>query len=189
MIQVHRPFFAIRPSAEAGSMAVDAMQQQMDKRRLRGHAVPPEYLHVTLHWLGDHDDSVPRELLRCAKAAGGGVDMAPFGVGFDRIGSLGDASVGGLALTGGPELATLRQFQRALAAEMKAAGIGSRVRTSFNPHVSLLYSHEHVTPEPIAPIRWTVNELVLVDSLVGRGVHVVLGSWPLQSRQTGFSGW
>lgn len=76
----------------------------MDARRLRGRSVAPERLHVRLHWLGDHDN-VPQELLRRAKVAGGDVDMAPFGVGFDCNGSLGDASIGVLVLTGGVKLA------------------------------------------------------------------------------------
>lgn len=85
-------------------MIGDAMRKLVDARRLRGRSVAPERLHVRLHWLGDHDN-VPQELLRRAKVAGGDVDMAPFGVGFDCNGSLGDASMGVLALIGGAKLA------------------------------------------------------------------------------------
>ncbi|MBB1602485.1 2'-5' RNA ligase family protein [Variovorax sp. UMC13] len=188
MKNLHRFFFAIRPDAEARSMAVDATQRQMDAHALSGGRVPPGRLHATLYLLGDYED-VPHELLRLAKEVGGRIEMAPFGVGFDRIGSLGGAGMGGLALTGAAELKELRQFQRALASAMKASGIGHPIRKRFNPHVSLLYCDEQVPREPIAPIRWRVDELVLIDSLVGRGTHVVLGRWPLQSRQMDFSDW
>lgn len=188
MINVHRLFFAVRPDAKARSMAVDVTQRQMDARSLSGGLVAPERLHVTLHWLGDHGD-VPHELLGRANEAGASVAAAPFGVGFDCIGSLGGAGMGGLALTGSEELKELHQFQRALAIAMGAAGIGHLIRKRFNPHVSLLYCQQHVAREPIAPIRWRVDELVLIDSLVGRGKHVDLGSWPLLDRQMSFSDW
>lgn len=137
MTNVHRLFFAVRPDAKARLMAVDATQRQMDAQSLSGGLVAPERLHVTLHWLGDHGD-VPHELLRRAKDAGATVAAAPFGVGFDCIGSLGRAGVGGLTLTGSVELKELRQFQRALATAMEASGIGQHIRKRFNPHVSLL---------------------------------------------------
>ena len=116
--------------------------------------------------------------------------MAPFDVVFDRVESLGNASHGGpLVLAGAAALAALRQFQRALAAAMTDAGIGGYVRSSFRPHVTLLYDDKYVAPHPIPPIGWAVNELVLVHSVVGKSRHIVLGRWPLQSRQMDFGDW
>ena len=169
-------------------MAVDATQRQMDQHGLSGSRVPPKHLHVTLHWLGDYDDA-PHELLRRAKHAGSTVEMEPFGVGFDRIGSLGGTGMGGLALTGSAELKKLRQFQRALATTMEAAGIGHHIRKRFNPHVSLLFCQQRSAREPIVPIRWRVDELILIESLVGCGKHIDLGNWRLRSRQICFGGW
>jgi len=169
-------------------MAVDATHRQIRAHDLSGRCVEPERLHVTLHWLGDHD-GVPNDLIRRARRACSDVEMAPFGVCFDRIGSLGGAEMGGLVLTGSAGLKTLRQFQHVLAREMDAAGIGHCIRKRFNPHVSLFYGRQHVARETVAPIRWTVDELVLVDSLVGDGVHVDLDNWPLQSRQMSFVDW
>lgn len=188
MINPHKVFYAVRLDSAARSKVIDATRQQMDAHHLAGGRVPPEYLHVTLHCLGDYEN-VPHELLRRAREAGGSVEMAPFDVGFDRIGSLGGAGMGGLALTGGAELKKLREFQRALATAMETTGIGQHIRKRFNPHVSLLYCEELVAREPIAPIRWRVDELVLIDSHVGYGRHVALGRWPLQSRQMGFTEW
>ena len=167
-------------------MAVHATQRQMVAHGLSGCLVLADHLHVTLHWLGDHDH-LPQELLSRARQAGGSVDMAPFSAGFDRIGSLTGAGMGGLALTGSAELKQLRQLQYVLATAMEASGIGHHIRKRFQPHVSLLYGEKVVPREPIAPIRGWVDELVLIESLVGRGKHVDLGAWPLQSRQMGFS--
>lgn len=145
--------------------------------------------HVTLHWLQDHASLSP-ELVAAAMAARGGVNMAPFDVVIDRAQSLGNVTHGGpLVLTGGAGLAALRRFQRALAATMTDAGIGRYIRARFKPHVTLLYDHKYVAPQPVEPVRWTVSELVLVDSLVGKSKHIVLGRWPLRSRQMGFGDW
>jgi len=168
-------------------MAVDTARRRMNAGGLSGGRVAPEHLHVTLHWLGDHG-VVSRELLCRAKEAGDRLDMEPFDVGFDRVGSL-RTGMGGLALTGSAELKRLRQFQRILATMMETAGMDQYIRKRFNPHVSLLYCQRHVVPEPIAPIRWRVNELVLIDSLVGCGRHVDLGNWQLRSQQMNFSDW
>jgi len=145
-------------------------------------------LHVTLHWLGVYDH-VPEELLHRAMDAGGRVEMEPFGVGFDRVGSFEGPEPGGLALTGTQELKSLRLLQRTLGSAMKAAGMGQFVRSRFNPHVSLLYDSPPVPRVPISTIRWQVEELVLIDSHVGKTKHVEVGRWPLRSRQMNFSDW
>ncbi len=186
--QLHGLFYAIRLAPIAGTLAIDAMQRLMGSRLPERGKVALGHLHTTLHHLGEHPDAVPEGTLLAAVAAGGDVDMAPFGIAFDRIGSLGPR-MGGLALTGGAELRKLRDFQRALAAAMKSAGIGRYIRTKFSPHVSLLYCDEHVAIQPIEPIRWEATELVLIESLIGQGVHDVRGTWPLQTRQIAFSGW
>lgn len=59
-----------------------------------------------------------------------------------------------MALTGGPELGLLHQFLRALATTMEAVGI--------DPHVNLLYCEQGSAHEATVPIRWQVDELVLI---------------------------
>jgi 2'-5' RNA ligase len=86
-------------------------------------------------------------------------------------------------LSGGVGLAALRRFQRTLGAEMHATGIGSYVRSNFKPHLTLLYADTFVAGEAIAPLQWRVEELLLIDSHVGEGVHEVRGRWPLAQRQ------
>lgn len=188
MTQVHGLFFAVRPDAEASSKIVDARQRQTAAHGIRTGLVATENLHVTLHGLGMHDGAVPHDLLSRARDAGRRVEMAPFDVGFDRLGSM-SPNMGGLVLTGSAELKTLRQLQRTLVAAMEAAGIDPLIRKEFHPHVSLLYGDRPVAREPIAPIRWRVDTLVLIDSFIGLSKHVEVGRWPLRSRQTSFSDW
>lgn len=184
-----RLFFAVRPSAAASRLAFSLAQQLQAEHRLTDKLIPVERLHVTLHWLRGHLE-LPQQLVAQAIAAGGRVDAAPFEVVFDRVESLGDANHGGpLALSGSTGLVALRRLQRMLAGAMKDAGLGEYVRTSFRPHVTLLYDDKCVARQAVDPIRWTVSELVLVHSVAAEGRHITLGQWPLQSRQLGPGDW
>jgi len=97
--------------------------------------------------------------------------------------------MGGLMLGGDAELRALRQLQRELATAMESVNIGHYIRRRFRPHVTLLYGDRAVPSEPIAPIRWEVNELVLIQSVVGEHVHIDLDRWPLTSPQLSFDNW
>ncbi|MFZ4289686.1 2'-5' RNA ligase family protein [Variovorax sp. HJSM1_2] len=178
----HRFFFAVRLSPEAAAMAREVAGQQMARYGLPGRPIDAERLHITLHWLGDYDH-VPQELVRCAMYVESRIELGPFNVGFDRVGSFEGDAPGGLALTSTVQLKSLGLLQRAVGKEMRTAGIGQLVRSRFNPHVTLVYKSPPVPCEPIAPICWPVNELVLIHSYVGLGKHVDLGNWPLPDRQ------
>jgi RNA 2',3'-cyclic 3'-phosphodiesterase len=184
-----RLFFAVRPDVTAAASATSLANALREQHGLKGRVISAERLHITLHWLRDHDE-LPAELVASAMVAGGKVEMAPFDVGFDRVESLGDASHGGpLVLTGAAGLAPLRQFQRTVATAMTDAGIGPFVRTGFKPHMTLLYDDRYVARQAIDPIGWRVSEWVLVHSIVGASKHIVLGRWSLRSRQMGFGDW
>lgn len=190
---MHRLFFAVFPDEPAAAAAVDMALELRAQHRLVGRVQPAERLHVTLHWLRDHESLAPK-LVRAAQAAGerSADGAAPFDVLFDRAESLGDANQLGkrpLVLSGATGLAALRAFQRMLGGAMSDAGIGRYARSAFKPHVTLLRDETFVAAQPVRPILWTVRELVLVDSWQGLGRYDVLGRWPLTSRQPSLGGW
>jgi 2'-5' RNA ligase len=186
MSAIHRLFYAVRPDLGAQAEMSSSGAQLCKALGIVGHTVANDRLHVTLHWLRDHAE-LPADLVERALVAGASVEAAPFDVVFDRAECLG--SEGGLvALTASRGTGSLQRFQRALAGAMADAGIGRYVRSSFRPHVSLVYGDRQIERQAIAPIRWTVNELVLIHSVVGQSRHIVLGRWPLQTRQLDF-GW
>jgi 2'-5' RNA ligase len=186
----HRLFFAVRPDARAVQAICKARQGACEQHGLSSREVAEERLHVTLHWMQDHAGELPPDLLGAALTSGHRLVAEPFDVVFDHLGSIGDVdSPGPLVLTGGTGLAALRRFQRALGEEMSAAGIGQYVRSSFRPHVSLLYTNVYLVRESILPVAWCVDELLLIDSHVGESVHEILGRWPLERRQAGFADW
>lgn len=191
--QLHRLFFAILLDADTAAAAVEQARQLRLQHQLRARVQPAERLHVTLHWLRDHE-ALPPDLLRAAKTAGNRAadGAAPFEVLFDRVESLGEASEPGkrpLVLAGGKGLAALRAFQRVLGGAMSDAGIGRYARSAFKPHVTLLRDETFVSAHPVRPLRWTVRELVLIDSWQGLGRYDVLGRWPLTSRQAALGDW
>jgi 2'-5' RNA ligase len=59
------------------------------------------------------------------------------------------------------------------------AGLGRLVESSITPHVTLFYNEEGPETFPIEPVTWTVGEVVLVHSLIGRATHVPLARFPL----------
>lgn len=182
---MHRLFFAIFLDAHAAAAAVETAQQLRIQHRLKGRVQPKERLHVTLHWLRDHESLAP-ELVHAAKNAGARAadGAAPFEVVFDRAESLGEASSPGkrpVVLSGTAGLSALRAFQRLLGGAMSDAGIGRYARSAFKPHMTLLRDEVFVAAHPVRPVRWTVRELVLVDSWQGLGRYEVLARWPVTS--------
>jgi len=191
--QLHRLFFAIFLDADTASATVELARQLKLQHQLHGKPQPAERLHVTLHWLRDHE-TLPPELVRSAKTAGSRAadGAAPFEVLFDRVESLGRADEPGkrpLVLAGGKGLAALRAFQRILGGAMSDAGIGRYARSAFKPHVTLLRDETFVPAHAVRPVRWAVRELALIDSWQGRGRYDVLGRWPLTSRQATLGPW
>jgi 2'-5' RNA ligase len=183
----HRLFFAAQPDAEARTQALALIGALQARLGLGGRPTAAGHQHVTLHWLADHE-SFPSELVATACAAGAAVEQAPFDVVLDHVGSIGDAGYPGpVVLSGGDGLRSLRELQRALGRELKAAGMGAYVRRSFKPHMTLLYPRPdaHVPAHAVLPLRWTLRELVLIDSVAHDRVteYRVLGRWPLRSRQ------
>ncbi len=183
MARLHRLFYALRPAPGAVQAIVEARRQFCERHGLGGRPVAAGRLHVTLHWLADHAE-FPRGLCDAAAEAASSLQAESFDVCFDHVGSIGTLdSPGPLVLTGGEGLAALRRFQRVLGDAMQAAGLGDYVRSRFKPHVSLLYPGTFVAREAIDPLEWRVEELLLIDSHVGEGVHEVCGRWPLAQRQ------
>lgn len=145
-----------------------------------------EGLHLTVEKLGRFLDHIPARQLDLAMAAGRTLVAEPFDIHLDTVQSITGSDGQSMAqLTGrAAGLRGIRDFEHCLAQAMRQVGFHERqIRRSFNPHVTLDYRHALLARRTIEPIAWRVSEFMLVDSLYGRGEHVVLGRWPLVSRQ------
>jgi 2'-5' RNA ligase len=130
--------------------------------------------HITLQPLGDIRAIAPEALERIGQAAAS-LHAEPFPVQLDRL--RGNALVGSNARA-------LRAFQRRLVRRLAAFGV-YLPDYEFDPHLSLRYEDWRPRSAPIVPIRWLVDELLLVNSVHGKG-HALVHRWPLVPLQGSF---
>ena len=77
-------------------------------------------------------------------------------------------------------LAEARAFQAALIRHLliRRAPIG--LGTTPEPHLTINYRGDGLGARKTDPINWTVNEVLLIESVVGKTTHVEHGRWPLR---------
>jgi 2'-5' RNA ligase len=182
--QTDRLFFALFPDAATAGRIGSLAQDLRVEHRLRGNALEAARFHITLHHLGDHA-GLPGDLVAAARTAAERVSAPAFEVVFDTAVSFAGRSrkpgKKPFVLRGGEGLAAVVDFQQHLGEAMRATVAGRYAEARFTPHVTLVYDDREVAQRPVDPIGWTVNEFVLVHSLIGQTKHIVLGRWPLRA--------
>lgn len=172
-----RLMFLLYPDpATAERIAAEArrLKEALD---LRGQPLRTDRFHITLHHLGDYV-GLPKDVVAKGKDAGAALKAAPFEVMFDQAVSFASrAGNNPFTLQGGQGVQDLIAFQKALGGAM--AWVKLKPDTSFTPHITLLYEDQVLPAQAIAPIRWTVDRFVLVQSKLGQTQHVVLQAWSL----------
>lgn len=165
-----RLFFALQPTLDA-AVRIHALALRLGEvYGLTGKPLALENLHVTLCFLGEFD-GVPLPLLARAEAMGQQLHAAPFELAFDHVMSFERRHDPPLVLCREDACAPLDELRRQL---------GADPAESFKPHITLRYARRRIPLQQVAPITWTVTEVLLIRSLVGRGHHEVLGSYPLR---------
>lgn len=179
-VPTDRLFLGIFPEAALAPRFTRTAEGLRSRHALRGSPLQPDRFHVTLFHLGDYV-GLPEATVRAAAEAAGTVTARPFEAVFDRVGSFtGKPGKLPLVLRGGAGVEALMEFQQNLGTALKRAGLGRHVDARFVPHVTLLYDAKVVAEEPVEPIGWTVNEFVLIHSLLGQTRHLPLARWPLR---------
>jgi RNA 2',3'-cyclic 3'-phosphodiesterase len=173
-----RLMFLLYPDPEAAERIAHEARRLKEILNLRGAPLLTDRFHITLHHLGDYV-GLPADMVRKGRAAGEALEIAPFEVTFDLAISFANRPGNNpFTLQGGEGLQELIAFQKALGQTM--AGAGLKPDRSFTPHVTLLYDGQVIPPQVIAPIHWTVDRFVLVQSKLGQTQHIVLGAWELR---------
>ena len=178
--QKERLFFAALPPSDSRSAIYALAEDQKRAHGFDGTLIKPEHLHITLFHLGDWI-RLPEELIAQAKAAAAGVAASSFEVAFDKLTSFRNRTgILPFVLTGPAE--PWRTLRTALGQALKQAGLGGAVHDldDFTPHVTLLRDEKQAKTQKIAPLSWQVQEIVLIQSLLGKTTHIHLGRWPLQ---------
>jgi 2'-5' RNA ligase len=135
----------------------------------------PQLLHVTLMSLFDLHHASP-EWLGQMIAALDSFSAPAFPLAFDRI-----ENRKAVTLRTRAPLAEARAFQAALVRHLLEQRAPIMNGTTPEPHVTINYRGDRLRAEKIAPIRWTVDEILLVESVVGKATHIEHGRWPLRT--------
>jgi len=172
-------FFALQPAPAALAQVVAVAARLRKRARPRLHLIAPPRLHVSLHGLGRYA-SVPEDIVRRACAVAARISATPFTLALDRVETFGrgDGSRP-LVLTVSDGAVRLHELRHRLGLEIAAAGLPHSAERAYVPHLTLAYVREVVPTMAIEPVAWTVDELVLIRSVQGRGRHIVAGRWYL----------
>ena len=172
-----RLMFLLYPDATTAERIALEARRLRDAFGLRGQPLQTDRFHVTLHHLGDYA-GLPADIVRKGEAAGAALAAAPFQVVLDRAMSFANRLGNNpFTLQAGEGLEAMVGFQQRLGLEM--AKVGLKPDKAFVPHVTLLYESQVVPAQAIAPIGWTVDRFVLVQSKLGQTRHIVLQTWDL----------
>jgi 2'-5' RNA ligase len=173
-----RLMFLLYPDPATAERIAQEARRLKEVLGLRGQPLLTDRFHITLHHLGDYV-GLPNDIVTKGKMAGEALAHAPFEVVFDQAVSFANRPGNNpFTLQGGDGVAQLIDFQKALG--LKMAGAALKPDKPFLPHITLLYDGQVVPAQAVAPIRWTVDRFVLVQSKLGQTQHIVLQSWDLK---------
>lgn len=178
-----RLFFAVLPDAEAMEAICRLRRKLGERAGLSGPEVPPEHLHVTLWRVGDYVVPPTAEDIDAIVRQAGTVDRPPFRLSFGGAKSL---SRGALVLCPGRGSAELEGLSTRLRERLIPPG--TERKNAVRPHLTLMRSETILPERRIKAIGWTVREIVLVHSLLGKATHRVVGRLPLCGRQLSLPG-
>jgi tRNA(adenine34) deaminase len=172
-----RLFLAVLPDPAARDRLSGLAQTLKREHGLQGRALRPEHLHITLHHLGDHR-RIPQNVVDAAsRAVASLVSVPTFPVSLDRVVTFQRPGSKPVVAAGGEGVVALEGFHRQLQKALVRQGIKPEAR--FKPHATLLYDPRGIPERAVAPITWTVGEVVLVHSLLGKTTHEHLARWSL----------
>jgi len=174
-----RLFLAALPDPDTAARIADLARRLRIGHGLTGQPLRPEHFHVTLHHVGDDVGPPSPAVIDTVLERLSGVAMPPFRVAFDRVGSFKN---GAFVLRGDESLIGLEVLQQRLSDALDGRPGAAR---PFTPHVTLLRDGRRIEAHEIEPIAWTVTDVVLVHSLLGRTTHRHLARLPLGPEMSG----
>jgi 2'-5' RNA ligase len=176
-IELNRLFFALWPTDEVREACARAARDLKIRMQPGGYLSAAERYHLTLLFLGD---AVSPEKQAAALAAASRFRGAPFELLLDHAGSFRNRQIPWWL--GARELPReLNQLHDRLRETLVRAD-ATPDRMKFVPHLTILRDAQAPLPTTaIKPVRWKVEEFVLVRSRLDlRPMHYeLLGRWPL----------
>ena len=173
----HRLFFALFPPPLMARRIANWAQA-----RFGPHAafVRATRLHLTLDILEDFE-TFPGEIAERLIEVGKVVAADPFMIELDQV----NAGGGTVALRPRLRNAALQQLADAIADARSNAEIAARPGYRFNPHMTLAYREAPPFCQMVTPFAWSVQQFVLIHSLLGQTRHEPIASWELTGKHEG----
>lgn len=165
-MRARRPLYVMAKPPPDVAARIAALPRNDPKR-------PPALLHVTLALLFDLAVAPP-EWLPAVIAALDGFAGHAFPLAFDRI-----EERKAVTLRTRDPLVEARAFQAALIRHLLARRAPIGLATTPVPHLTINYRGDGKGAQKIETVGWTVAELLLVESVVGKTTHVEHGRWAL----------
>lgn len=178
---MERLFFAVHPDAESAARIASLVQALRQPLGLRARAISGERSHLTLLFVGSWPqapEGLHQQLLQAGEAVAQ-QRVPPFDLAFGQVASFDqrprNRPIVLLADPAGP----VAQLHARLADDLARRGLPFDASRPFTPHLTLMYDDAKVEPQPVERLGWKVRGFALMQSLVGRSTHRVLGRWTL----------
>jgi 2'-5' RNA ligase len=168
---VHRLFFALSPDTGLRQRIADVSLQLEREHAPGGRALKPDRYHLTLQFLGDFQPLRP-SVVDAARQAADSVRLPAFELSLDHAGSFPGSNVWWLGTHGvAPGLQALWD---ALGVALARAGVQVKSSQRFAPHLTIRRDvRRQIEPLALEPLRWTVRDFVLFDSMPGEPYEVL----------------
>jgi RNA 2',3'-cyclic 3'-phosphodiesterase len=177
-----RLFFGLLVGSPTGAELDECRDQVVRDSDLKGARLKTERLHMTVHHVGDYERLPPR-FVYAGRQAAQAVSMPSFEVTFRLVTSFesmprrdGRPPRWPVVLPG--EGDRVFEFHKILGAAMERYGL--KIAEHFVPHLTLFYASRPITPRAIKPIRFLVDEFVLIHSELGLTRYNILDRWRLK---------
>ncbi|MBB3655919.1 2'-5' RNA ligase [Rhizobium sp. BK650] len=176
----HTIFFAVRPTLEVTSGALEIAQFYRDTHFLTGPSRPSSVLNVTLNGIGSYR-RLPDDVVFGAEQIAGAVRAEPFELVLDEVMSfLHPGQSQAFVVCSRQENQALMDLRRQIQDGLFKAGLPYNAGGHITPHMTLVYDRKTVLPEKLdQPLRWTIREFLLIHSIYGKSEHHVINRWPL----------
>ena len=171
--EAHRVFFALWPDEATRSAISRATRDAV--RESGGRPIAKERLHLTVAFLGELTSAGLEVARRVPPISVGVLELT-----LDALGGWPESRILWLAPSEPP--GALDALETTLWDRLAARGFRRPEERAYRPHVTLARrARRPVEAATVAPVRWTVRELALVESFPDAGsVHYeVLETWPV----------
>lgn len=175
-------FVALLPPSSVVEDVHDLNSELEWRHGVTGNRRPENHYHLTLFHVGNYF-GLPAEIVEAARRAchAAAALSQAFAFELDQAACFGKGSKNvPLVLKRQERCFQMDRLHERLIIQFHLQGISNRKKSrKFEPHLTLSYLDGTFSTEPIDPIAWLVNDLVLIHSLVGQTKYIELGRWKL----------